>query len=130
MAKRKRRVAAQKSKAASKHTKSRVRGAASPKKATKRTGRKTAAKKVAKRATVKARSKKRTVRKKAVRPAMEAQQQLGEPVAEITETTVVDIIKEPAPGVVTVTEFEVVETTIPPEGEEGSGLAEGKDETP
>jgi hypothetical protein len=117
-------------KSASKRGKGRVSGTAARKKVAKGLGRKTAAKKVARRAAGKAKSKKRAVRKKTALPPTEARQEQVESVAEITEVTVVDIVEEPRPGIVTVTEFEVIETTVPPEGEEGSGLAEEKDEKP
>jgi hypothetical protein len=50
------------------------------------------------------------------------------------ETLIVDIIEEPVPGVVVVTEFEAVRTSRPetpapqPEGGEGSGAAEREEE--
>jgi hypothetical protein len=114
MAKRKRK------RTASKRTKKKVWRAPARKKVAKRAGRKALRKKAAKRAAVKAKSKKRAARKKAAVPTMEARQQPAEAVAEIIETTVVDIVEEPAPGVVVVTEIETVETIKPAEDDEGS----------
>lgn len=99
MAKRKRK------KTALKRGKGKKPSGAARKKATNRTVRKAAAKKAVKRA----------VHKKAAaakeRPAQ---------VAAITEETIVDIVEEPASGVMVVTELQTVRTTTPPEGEEGS----------
>lgn len=113
----------------SKRRKSKVRAAPARKKTAKRAGRKGAAKKVAKRAAAKTKAKKgaaksqakRAVRKKAVRPPAELLEQPSEAMTEMAEERVViDIIEEPAPGVVVVTEIETVESTKPPEDDEGS----------
>jgi hypothetical protein len=116
MAKRKRKASARK-KTATKRGKGKVRGVAARKKATKRAGGKTVAKKTAKRAAVKAKSKKSATRKKVAPPAMEAPQQ---PPAVSEETVIIDIVEEPAPGVLVVTEFEAVQSTKPPEHDGGS----------
>lgn len=54
---------------------------------------------------------------------------LRRPAGATEEAVIVDIIEEPAPGVVVVTELESIQRTISiPEGGEGSGPAEGKEE--
>jgi uncharacterized protein YhfF len=74
---------------------------------------------------------KRTVPKKAAPPPIEAPTQLAE---ATEETVIVDIIDEPVPGVVVVTEFESVRISRPEkdtpqfEGEEDSSLAERQEE--
>ena len=138
MAKRKQRASARK-KTASKRKKARTRTKSSPRTSAKLVGRKTRAEKTTKRAAVKTKAKnqaikpraKRTAPKKAVPPPSKAPTQLAE---ATDETVIVDIIDEPVPGVVVVTEFESIrisrpETDTPqPEGEERSGLAERKEE--
>ena len=99
MAKRKQRVLARK-KTASKSGKARTKAKSGPKKAAKRIAVKTKAKKQA----TKARAK-RAASKKAVPPRQPAQ--------AFDETVIFDIIEEPAPGVVVVTEFETVRTSRP-----------------
>ena len=139
MAKRKRKALARK-KTASKRGKARTRAKSASKKVVKRAGAKTKAKKtatragakrrakkVAKRAAAKARAGKHGVPKKAAPRTLEPPRTAAE---FPDETVIVDIIEEPAPGVVVVTEFEAVRTsrpetpTRPPEGGEGSGAAE------
>ena len=124
MAKRKRR-AATREKTASKRTKGRAQVKVTRTKAAKRAGRKTAAKKVAKRPAARTKAKKpatkarpkRAARKKTAPQSIERSILLAE-AAE--ETVTVDIIEEPVPGVVVVTEFEAVKTTKPPEDDGGS----------
>jgi hypothetical protein len=118
MAKRKRRAAAGK-KTVSKRGKGRAQVTPSRKKAAKRAGRKKGLKKVAKRTAVKTKTKKLTTKTRAERaaPKKAAPQQ---PVSATEETVVVDIIEEPARGVVVVTEIEAVQTTSRPENDEGS----------
>lgn len=138
MAKRKQRTSARK-KTASKRGKDRTRIRSSPRKSAKRAGRKTKAKKATRRVAVKTKARKqaikprakRTPSKKAAPSPSEAPTQLAE---ATEETVIVDIIDEPVPGVVVVTEFKSVrisrpETDTPQsEGKQGSGLAERKEE--
>jgi hypothetical protein len=138
MIKRKQRASARK-KTASKRGKAHTRIKSSPRKSAKRVGRKTRAEKATKRDAVKTKAKKQTIKprakrtapKKAVAPPSGAPTQLAE---ATEETVIVDIIDEPVPGVVVVTEFESVrisrpETDTPQsEGKEGSGIAERKEE--
>ena len=138
MAKRKQRASARK-KTASKRGKARTRIKSSPRKSAKRDDRKTKAEKATKHVAVKTKAKNqaikpratRTAPKKAAPPPSEAPTQLPE---ATDETVIVDIIDEPVPGVVVVTEFESIrisrpETDIPQsEVEERSGLAERKEE--
>jgi hypothetical protein len=126
MAKRQRRAKAGK-KTASKRGKGRAQVTPSRKKAAKRAGRKKGVKKLAKRTAVKTKTKKLTTKTRVKRaaPKKAAPQQ---PAPATEETVVVDIIEEPVPGVVVVTEIEAVETTALPDVEEGSDLAEGRDE--
>jgi hypothetical protein len=120
MAKRKRRAVAQK-KAAAKRGKARARVKSTRRKVAKRAGRKTKAKKQ----TTRPRAKRTAPKKTGPRPTEPPRQ----PAGATEEAVIVDIIEEPAPGVVVVTEFESVQTTTPlPEGGEGSGPAEGKEE--
>ena len=116
MAKRKRKAAARK-KTSPKRSKRSTRTAAARTKTTKSKRRKAVAKKVRKRPAVKAKTKKRAARKKAARPAKETAKQAAS--AEITEQTIVDIIEEPVPGMVIVTELESIKTTKPEESDEG-----------
>jgi sRNA-binding protein len=97
------------------------------KKTARRAGRKARAKKVANRVAVKARAALKKAAPRPIEPPRKA--------AEIPdETLIVDIIEEPVPGVVVVTEFEAVRTSRPetpaqrPEGGEGSGAAEREEE--
>jgi len=103
MAKAKRRASARK-RSRFKRGRGTKRPTAAHKKAAKRTARKTAAKKVAK----------RTPRKKVAVPKEPPTQ-----AAAITKETVVDIVEEPAPGVVVVTELQEMQI-ITPENEECS----------
>jgi hypothetical protein len=120
MAKRKRRALGRK-KTAAKRGKARARVKSTRRKVAKRVGRKTKAKKQ----TTKPRAK-RAAPKKVTPQSVEPPRQ---PAGATEEAVIVDIIEEPAPGVVVVTEFASVQTTTPlPEGGEGSGLAEGKEE--
>ena len=120
MAKRKRRALGRK-KTAAKRGKARARVKSTRRKVAKRAGRKTKAKKQ----TTKPRAK-RAAPKKVTPQSVEP---LRQPAGATEEAVIVDIIEEPAPGVVVVTEFASVQTTTPlPEGGEGSGLAEGKEE--
>ena len=90
MAKRKKRVTAQKRKSARKSSKSVRRTAA------KRTARKSKLTRVV--AKAKRSGRKKVARKKA-RP-------MKPPITQVVETTIVDVVEEPVPGVITVTEFE------------------------
>lgn len=133
MAKRTRRTSARKT-AASKRVRARKRAKSTPRKSAKRAGGRTRAKKIANRVAVKTRVKKRTTKARAKHAAAEkVTPRLTElpklPVEATEESVIVDIIEEPVPGVVVVTEFESVQTVTPlPEGSEGSDLAEGKEE--
>ena len=120
MAKRKRRALGRK-KTAAKRGKARARVKSTRRKVAKRAGGKTKAKKQ----TIRPRAKRTAPKKTGPRPTEPPRQ----PAGATEETVIVDIIEEPAPGVVVVTEFASVQTTTPlPEGGEGSGLAEGKEE--
>jgi hypothetical protein len=103
MAKRKQRILARK-KMASKSGKARTKAKSAPKKAAKRIAAKTKAKKRPK-AHVKP-----AARKRAPTPAVEPPRQLA---LAPDETVIFDIIEEPAPGVVVVTEFETLRTSTP-----------------
>jgi len=133
VAKRKRRVLARK-KTAAKRGKAGARVKSTRRKVAKRAGRKTKARKVAKRVAAKTKAKKQTTKPRAKRGVLKkVTPQLVEPPRQpagaTEEAVIVDIIEEPAPGVVVITEFESVQTTTPlPEGGEGSGLAERKEE--
>jgi hypothetical protein len=138
MIKRKQRASARK-KTASKRGKARTRIKSSPRKSAKRVGRKTRAEKATKRDAVKTKAKKQTIKprakrtapKKAAPPLSEAPTQLAE---ATEENVIVDLIDEPVPGVVVVTEFEAVRISRPKadtpqsEGEEDSGFSERKEE--
>ena len=114
MAKGKRRAAARK-KTAAKRGKARARVKSTRRKVAKRAGRKTKAKKQ----TIRPRAKGMAPKKTAPRPTEPPRQ----PAGATEETVIVDIIEEPAPGVVVVTEFASVQTTAPlPKGSKGSGL--------
>ena len=114
MAKRKRRALGRK-KTAAKRGKARARVKSTRRKVAKRAGRKTKAKKQ----TTKPRAK-RAAPKKVTPQSVEPPRQ---PAGATEETVIVDIIEEPAPGVVIVTEFASVQTTTPlPKGGGGSGL--------
>ena len=153
MAKRKKRAVAPKT-TASKRRKART-GAKSARTAAKRATAKTRAKKTAKRASVtpkakkapkrpavKARAKKqatkprtkRATAKRAVQRPTEPSRRLPEAGDETVTVDIVDIVEEPVPGVVVVTEFESVRTTRPeaptpkPEGEEGSRFPPRQDD--
>jgi hypothetical protein len=134
MAKRKRRTSARK-KMASRRGKARARVKSTPRKVAKRAGRKTRANNVAKSVAAKTKTKKQTTKPRAKHAAPEkALPHSGEPPKQPAEATeeavIVDIIEEPASGVVAVTEFASLQTTtlLPEGGGEGSGLAEGKEE--
>jgi len=138
MAKRKQRASARKN-TASKREKARTRIKSSPRTSAELAGRKTRAEKATKHIAVKTKAKNqaikpratRTAPKKAVPPPTKAPTQLAK---ATDETVIVDIIDEPVPGVVVVTEFESIrisrpETNTPqPEGGERSGLADRKEE--
>jgi hypothetical protein len=107
MAQRKKRVTARK-------RKSTVRGRARKSsssvrsKATKRTATKLRAKKdVAK-----------AKRAKAMKASRKKLRPLKPPTAPVVETTIVDVVEEPAPGVITITEFEETDVREPGPGEE------------
>jgi hypothetical protein len=120
VAKRKRRALARK-KTAARRGKVRARVKSTRRKVAKRAGRKTKAKKQ----TTKPRAKSAATKKATPRPPEPPRQ----PAEATEEVVIVDIIEEPAPGVVVVTEFESVQTTTPlSEGGEGSGPAGGKEE--
>lgn len=104
MGKRKQRASARK-KAASKRGKVRTKAKSAPRKAAKRVAVKTKAKKLA----TKARAKRAAPEKAAPLPTEPSGQAAGAP----DETVIIDIIEEPAPGVVVVTEFESVRTSRP-----------------
>jgi hypothetical protein len=113
MAKRKQRAVARKKTAAKRGT-ARARVKSTRRKVAKRASRKTKAKKQ----TTKPRAK-RGVPKKVTPQSVEPPRQLA---GATEETVIVDIIEEPAPGVVVVTEFESVRTTAPrPKGGGGFG---------
>lgn len=134
MANRKQRALARK-RTASKRRKAHTRLKSSPRKAAKQAIRKMTSKK---RVAVKAKARQRATRLQAEGVAPQKTARPIEPprqLAEATEETlIVDIIDEPVPGVVVVTEFESVRTSKPqaptaqPEGGEGSNLAERKGE--
>jgi len=125
MAKRKQRASARK-KTASKRGKVRTRAKSAPRKAVKRV----AMKKKAKKQATKARVKRAASKKAAPRPT-EPPRRLAE---APDETVIFDIIEEPIPGVVVVTEFETVRTSSPatptrqPEGGEAAGLVARENE--
>jgi hypothetical protein len=126
MVKRKQRTLARKKKTAPKRGKARTKSKSAPKKAAKRVAVKTKAKKQA----TKARAKRAASKKTAPRPTEPPRQPAEAP----DETVIFDIVEEPVPGVVVVTEFETVRTSRPatpnrqPKGGEGSGLAAREDE--
>jgi hypothetical protein len=132
MAKRKKRALARKG-TASKRGKVGKKVNAAPKKAAKRTGAKVSAKETARRGASKTKAKKLAIKPRARQAFKEVGPRPTEPssqTAEATEETViVDIVEEPVPGVVVVTEFESVRTRAPeapsprPEGEESPDLA-------
>ena len=103
MAKQKKRALARK-KTASKRGKVRTRGKSAPRMTAKRDAVKTKAKKQA----TKARAKRAAPKKAA--PRTEPPRQ---PAQAFDETVIFDIIEEPVPGVVVVTEFETVRTSRP-----------------
>jgi hypothetical protein len=150
MAKRKQRALAPK-KTALKRGRARRKVKSDPRKAAKRASAKTRARKTAKRRqqdesqeaakrvavktkakkqAIKARAKRAAPKKAAPRPTEPPRQPAEAP----DETVIVDIIEEPVPGVVVVTEIEAVRTSRPetstpqPEGEEDSGLAETEED--
>jgi hypothetical protein len=136
MAKRKQRELAQK-KTTSKRGKTRTKVNSAPKKSTKRTRAKTSAKKVAHRHAVKTKTK---TKKQAIKPrarpvgpkkaAPQPTELSREPAEATDEAVIVDIIEEPVPGVVVITEFESVRAGEPeapgtqPEGKDSSERAE------
>jgi hypothetical protein len=134
VAKRKKRRALGRKKKASRRGKARARVRSTPRKVAKRAGRKTKAGKVAKRVAVKTKVKKQATKPRVKRAAPkkttpQSVELPRRPAGATEEVVIVDIIEEPAPGVVVVTEFESVQITTPlPEGGEGSGSAEGKEE--
>ena len=80
----------------------------------KKAGRKTAAKKVARKKTRKAATK---TAKKATKPRRRAttprRKQRSQQATGAIETTVVDVVEERSPGVVTITEFEETSIAVP-----------------
>jgi hypothetical protein len=105
MAKRTKRATARKAKAPKKASKKVVKKAKTPKKQAAKRPLKTKAK----RQKASAKSRRSGARKSASRrPRMPTQQEIPQ-----TETTIVDVIEEPVPGVFVVTEF--VETNVEPE---------------
>jgi len=135
MAKHKKRALPRKP-ALAKRAKGRTRGKSSGKAA--RRTRTPRAKKVAKRVAVTAKAKKQPSRARAIATAAEeAARKPTEPSAQPTEargeTVIIDVIEEPFPGVVVVTEFESVRTDLEthaskPEAKETFVAAEGQDE--
>ena len=106
MAKRTKRVAARKMKSRG----GKARGKALRKKATKRAApkkRQTVTKK-ARKVTAKARR-----RRVASRTRARPKKQILKPAAGAVETTIVDVIEEPVPGIVTVTEFQAERIVLP-----------------
>src|SRR5664279_2113118 len=99
MAKRKQRVVARK-KTASKSGKARTKAKSGPKKA-------------AKRIAVKTKAKKQATKARAKRAASKKAAPQRQPAQAFDETVIFDIIEEPVPGVVVVTEFETVRTSRP-----------------
>ena len=104
MAKRKQQVSARK-KTASKRGKAHTRAKSAPKKAAKRIAVKTKAKKQVTKAHVKPAGHKRAAPRAAEPPR--------QPTLAPDELVIFDIIEEPVPGVVVVTEFETVRTSRP-----------------
>jgi hypothetical protein len=141
MAKRTQRALAQK-RTAAKRGKARTKVKSAPRKAAKRASAKTGARKTAKRAAVKTKAKKQAIKARAKRAALkkaglrptEPPRQPAEAPDETVVVDIVDIIEEPVPGVVVVTEFESVRTSRPetstpkPEGEEDSGAEREQNE--
>ena len=105
MVKRKQRTLARKKKTAPKRGKARTKSKFAPKKAAKRVAVKTKAKKQVTKAHVKPAAPKRAAPRAAEPPR--------QPVLAPDETVIFDIIEEPIPGVVVVTEFETVRTSRP-----------------
>jgi len=124
MTKRKKRALARK-KTASKRGKARTKAKSAPRKA-----KRIAVKAKAKKHATKARAKRAVPKKAAPRPAELSIQ----PAEALDETVIVDIIEEPVPGVMVVTEFEterisrLEKPTFQPEGGEGSGIAKREEE--
>lgn len=125
MAKRKQRTITRK-KMASKRGIARKRAKSAPRKIVKRVAVKTNAKQKA----TKVRAKRAAPKKAAPRPTEPPRQPAEAP----EETVIFDIIEEPVPGVVVVTEFETVRTSKPatptrqPEGGERFGLVAREEE--
>jgi hypothetical protein len=138
MAKRKQRELAQK-RTTSKRGKTRTKVNSAPKKSAKRTRAKTSAKKAARRHAVKTKIKTKT-KKQAIKPrarrtgpkkaAPQPTELSREPAEATDEAVIVDIIEEPVPGVVVITEFESMRTGEPeapgtqPEGKDSSERGE------
>jgi hypothetical protein len=77
--------------------------------------------KAAKRTATKLRSKKavaKTKRPKAEKIARKKARPLKPPITPVAETTIVDVVEEPAPGVITITEFEETDIREAGAGEE------------
>ncbi len=136
MAKRKKRASAHKE-APSQRTKARTRGGSARRAGAKRVTKaraKTGAKRVALTKTKKRASKARAIRAAAKKTVPRPTEPSTEPAEARDETVIVDMIEEPFPGVVVVTEFETVRTTrrerpaSHPEAEEGFGVAERQGE--
>ena len=126
MAKRKERALARKG-TASKRGKAGKKVKSTPRKSAKRTGAKVSAKKTAQRVASKTKAKKLGIKPRARQASKKVGPRPTEPSMKADEgteeTIMVDIIEEPVPGVMVVTEFESVRTSGPeapspqPEGE-------------
>jgi len=101
MAQSKKRVTLRKRKSTARKSSKSVRGKAAKRTATKLRSKKTVAK---------------TKRPKAEKVARKKARPLKPPVTPVAETTIVDVVEKPAPGVITITEFE--ETDIREAGAE------------
>lgn len=112
MAKRTKRGTARKMKAKGGKARSKVRRKKAPKRAAPRKV-KTVAKKTAKKMAVKARRRGVSTRT----PASRRKQSQG-PAEGAVETAIIDVIEEPVPGVMTVTEFEAVSVAVPDDEED------------
>jgi hypothetical protein len=134
MAKGKQRVLAQK-RTASKRGKGRTKVNSAPRKAAKRTTARASAKKAAHRVAVKTKTKKQAIKPRGRRAgpkkaAPKPTELAGRPAEATDEAVIVDIIEEPVPRVVVVTEFESVQTSEPeapgpqPEGKDNSERGE------
>jgi hypothetical protein len=130
MAKGKQRVLAQK-RTASKRGKGRTKADSAPRKTAKSTTARASAEKAAHRVAVKTKTKKQAIKPRARRAGLKkAAPQSTELAGRPAEAVIVDIIEEPVPRVVVVTEFESVQTGEPeapgqqPEGKDNSERGE------